>query len=255
MVGEKLEGQVNVITISTTDQVRISTNYKVDTNTPEVDAEVEQLIYEGVRPLLPEGATFEQFTQDYVQSSQKVGASMADDIKTGAVIAVILSLIMMAIYILIRFSDVAFSVGAFASVTFSTLSIISLYALLWKIMPFSMEVDQTFIAAVLAIIGYSINDTIVVFDRIRENLKIYPNRDRKELFNYALNSTLSRTFNTSISTLLVVLIIFFFGGASIQSFTFAMLIGIVFGTFSTLFIATPIAFLINNKKFEASKAK
>ena len=255
LVGEKLEGQVNVITISTTDQVRISTNYKVDTNTPEVDAEVEQLIYEGVRPLLPEGATFEQFTQDYVQSSQKVGASMADDIKTGAVIAVILSLIMMAIYILIRFSDVAFSFGAFASVTFSTLSIISLYALLWKIMPFSMEVDQTFIAAVLAIIGYSINDTIVVFDRIRENLKIYPNRDRKELFNYALNSTLSRTFNTSISTLLVVLIIFFFGGASIQSFTFAMLIGIVFGTFSTLFIATPIAFLINNKKFEVSKAK
>ena len=255
LVGEKLDGQVNVITITTTDQVRISTNYKIDINTPEVDAEVEQLIYEGVRPLLPEGVTLEQFTQNYVQSSQKVGASMADDIKTGAIIAVILSLIVMAVYILIRFRDVAFSVGAFASVTFTTLSIIALYALLWKVMPFSMEVDQTFIAAVLAIIGYSINDTIVVFDRIRENLQIYPNRERKDLFNYALNSTLARTFNTSISTLLVVLIIFFFGGASIRSFTFAMLIGIVFGTFATLFVATPIAYLINNKKFVREQNK
>ena len=189
----------------------------------------------------------------YIQSSQKVGASMADDIKTGALIAVIFSLIVMALYILIRFNDIAFSIGAFASVTFTTLSIISFYALLWKVMPFSMEVDQTFIAAVLAIIGYSINDTIVVFDRIREYLRMYPNRERKELFNYALNSTLSRTFNTSISTLLVVLIIFLFGGASIQSFTFAMLLGIIFGTFATLFVATPIAHMINNKKFEKAK--
>lgn len=194
-----------------------------------------------MKPLLGDGVSFDQFTNDYIQSSQKVGASMADDIKTGAVIAVVLSLIVMALYILIRFRDVAFSIGAFASVTFTTLSIIALYALLWKVMPFSMEVDQTFIAAVLAIIGYAMNDTIVVFDRIRENLKLFPNRNRKELFNYALNSTLARTFNTSISTLLVVLIIFFFGGASIRSFTFAMILGIVFGTYSTLFVATPIA--------------
>ncbi|MBR8729148.1 protein translocase subunit SecDF [Porphyromonas levii] len=249
LVGSKLDGQVNVITISTAEQVRISTNYKIETNTPEVDAEVENLIYEGVKPLLGDGVSFDQFTNDYIQSSQKVGASMADDIKTGAVIAVVLSLIVMALYILIRFRDVAFSIGAFASVTFTTLSIIALYALLWKVMPFSMEVDQTFIAAVLAIIGYAMNDTIVVFDRIRENLKLFPNRNRKELFNYALNSTLARTFNTSISTLLVVLIIFFFGGASIRSFTFAMILGIVFGTYSTLFVATPIAYFINNKKF------
>lgn len=178
---------------------------------------------------------------------------MADDIKTGALIAVIFSLIVMALYILIRFRDIAFSIGAFASVTFTTLSIIAFYALLWKVMPFSMEVDQTFIAAVLAIIGYSINDTIVVFDRIREYLRMYPNRERKELFNYALNSTLSRTFNTSISTLLVVLIIFLFGGASIQSFTFVMLLGIIFVTFATLFVVTPIAHMINNKKFEKAK--
>ncbi len=253
LVGAKLDGQVNVITISTAEQVRISTNYKIETNTPEVDAEVETLIYESLKPLLGEGVTFDQFTGDYIQSSQKVGASMADDIKTGAIIAVILSLIVMALYILIRFRDVAFSVGAFASVTFTTLAIIAFYALLWKVMPFSMEVDQTFIAAVLAIIGYAMNDTIVVFDRIRENLKLFPNRNRKELFNYALNSTLARTFNTSFSTLLVVLIIFFFGGASIRSFTFAMILGVVFGTYATLFVATPIAYYINNRKFIKEK--
>lgn len=249
LLNNNLEGHVGVIKISTDDQVRISTNYKIETNTPEVDTEVETLIYEGLKPLLGDDVTMEQFTQQYIQSSQKVGASMADDIKSGALIAVIFSLIVMALYILIRFNDIAFSIGAFASVTFTTLSIIAFYALLWKVMPFSMEVDQTFIAAVLAIIGYSINDTIVVFDRIREHLRLYPNRDRKELFNFALNSTLSRTFNTSISTLLVVLIIFLFGGASIQSFTFAMLLGIIFGTFATLFVATPIAHMINNKKF------
>ena len=249
LLNDNLEGHVGVIKISTDDQVRISTNYKIETNTPEVDTEVETLIYEGLKPLLGDDVTMEQFTQQYIQSSQKVGASMADDIKSGALIAVIFSLIVMALYILIRFNDIAFSIGAFASVTFTTLSIIAFYALLWKVMPFSMEVDQTFIAAVLAIIGYSINDTIVVFDRIREHLRLYPNRDRRELFNYALNSTLARTFNTSISTLLVVLIIFLFGGASIQSFTFAMLLGIIFGTFATLFVATPIAHMINNKKF------
>lgn len=249
LLDENLDGKVNVITISTAEQVRISTNYKIDTNTPEVDAEVENLIYESLKPLLGDSVTFEQFSSDYIQSSQKVGASIADDIKTGAVIAVILSLIVMALYILIRFRDVAFSVGAFASVTFTTLAIIAIYALLWKVMPFSMEVDQTFIAAVLAIIGYVINDTIVVFDRIRENLRLFPNRNRKELFNYALNSTLARTFNTGFSTLLVVLIIFFFGGASIKSFTFAMILGVLFGTYATLFVATPIAYFINNKKF------
>lgn len=249
LLRDGLDGQVVVIKISTDDQVRISTNYKVEINTPEVDEEIETKIYQGLKPLLGDGVSKEQFTNNYIQSSQKVGASMADDIKTGAVIAIILSIIVMSLYILIRFRDFAFSVGVFTSVIFTTLAIISTYALLWKIMPFSMEVDQTFIAAVLAIMGYSINDTIVVFDRIRETLRLYPNRNRYELFNYALNSTLSRTFNTGMSTFVVVLIIFFFGGASIQSFTFAMLLGIIFGTFSTLFVATPVAYMINNRKF------
>lgn len=250
LLSTPFEGKVTVITISTEDQVRISTNYKVEENTPEVDAEIESKLYEGLKPLLKEGTTLEEFTSDYIQSSQKVGASMADDIKTGALIAVVLSLIVMAVYILIRFRDVAFSVGAFASVTFTSLSIFAMYALLWKIMPFTMEVDQNFVAAVLAIIGYSINDTIVVFDRIRETLGYYPSGERKKIFNEALNATLSRTFNTTTSTLLVVLIMFLFGGASMRSFTFAILVGIIFGVFATLFVATPIAYLINNRKFE-----
>lgn len=255
LLRDDLDGNVGVITISTNDQVRISTNYKVETNTPEVDEEVETILYEGLKPILGDNVSKEQFVSDYIQSSQKVGASMAEDIRSGAVIAIILSIIVMTLYILLRFRDVAFSVGVFASVLFTTLAIIATYALLWKIMPFSMEVDQTFIAAVLAIMGYSINDTIVVFDRIRENLKLYPNRNRKELFNYALNSTLSRTFNTGMSTFVVVLIIFLFGGASIQSFTFAMLLGILYGTYSTLFVATPIAYMVNNKKFDKEQAK
>lgn len=255
LLDEPFEGKVSVITISTEDQVRISTNYKVEENTPAVDAEIETKLYEGLKPLLKEGTTLEQFTQDYIRSSQKVGASMADDIKTGALIAVILSLIVMAVYILIRFRDYAFSVGAFASVTFTSLCIFSMYALLWKVMPFTMEVDQNFVAAVLAIIGYSINDTIVVFDRIRETLGYYPHGDRKHIFNESLNMTLSRTFNTTTSTLLVVIIMFLFGGASMRSFTFAILIGIIFGVFSTLFVATPIAYLINSREFDKNPKK
>ncbi|MDO5035611.1 MAG: protein translocase subunit SecDF [Porphyromonas sp.] len=249
LLEDALDGNVTVITISTTDQVRISTNFKVDENTPEVDYEIESIIYENLKPLLGDGVTREAFIADYIQSSQKVGASMADDIKRGALVAVALSLIVMALYILLRFRDIAFSVGAFASVTFTVVAIIATYALTWKIMPFSMEIDMTFIAAVLAIIGYSINDTIVVFDRVREHLSITPKKDRFELFNGALNQTLVRTFSTSMSTLIVLIVILFFGGASIRSFIFAMLLGVIYGTFATLFIASPLAYHLNNKKF------
>lgn len=255
LLNPMLDGRVSVITIGTPDQVRISTNYRIIENTPEVDADIENKLYEGLKPIIGDNVSHEMFVDKYIQSSQKVGASMADDIKSGAVIAVIISLIFMAIYILIRFRDVAFSIGAFASVTVTTFIIISLYAILWKVMPFSMEIDQNFIAAVLAIIGYSINDTVVVFDRIRETLKDYPTRNRFDVFNHAVNSTLARTFNTSFSTLLVVLVIFFFGGATIRSFTFAIMIGVVFGTYATLFVATPIAYLINNRKFIKAQNK
>ncbi len=255
LVSPALDGHVSVIRITSEDQVRISTNYKVETNTPEVDKEIETKLYESLQSQLPQGTTQDQFVEQNIQSSQKVGASVADDIKTGATIAVILSLIVMGIYILIRFKDYAFSVGAFASVTFNTCVIIAFYAILWKIMPFTMEIDMNFIAAVLAIIGYSINDTIVVFDRIREELKYHPDMERKQLFNRSLNITLTRTINTSTSTLLVVLIIFFFGGASMRSFTFAIILGIIFGTLSTLFVASPIAWMINNHNHKKAQQK
>ena len=249
LLNGKFNDKVSTITIGSPDQVRISTNYKIEENTPEVDQEIETLLYEGLKPIIGDNVTKAQFNDHYIQSSQKVGASMADDIKTGAFIAVIVSLIFMALYILIRFRDIAFSLGAFASVTATTLGIIAFYALLWKIMPFSMEVDQTFVAAVLAIIGYSINDTVVVFDRIRETLKTYPNRPYFEVFNQALNSTLNRTINTSFSTFLVVLVIFILGGATIRSFTFAIMLGVIIGTYCTLFVATPIAYLVAIKRY------
>ena len=254
LLTEQLEGKVSVIQIGTADQVRVSTNYKIDSNDPSVDQEIEQKLYDSVKSLLPDGTTVSQFTDSYIQSSQKVGPSMADDIKNAAILAVIFAMICMAAYILLRFSDISFSIGAFASVATTTLCIISFYTLLWKILPFSMEVDQTFIAAILTIIGYSINDTVVVFDRIRETIALYPKRDRYQVINEALNSTLCRTLNTSLTTLVVVLCIFILGGATIRSFTFAILLGIIVGTYSTLFVATPIAYELQKKKINKRAA-
>ena len=254
MLDAQLDGAVSVITIGTPDQVRVSTNYKIDDADPAVDQEIESLLFEGVKPLLPQGTTLEQFTTTYIQSSQKVGPSMADDIKNSAIMAVIFAMFCMAAYILLRFRDWSFSLGALASVAVTTLCIISFYTLLWKLLPFSMEVDQTFIAAILTIIGYSINDTVVVFDRIRETIGLYPKRDRYQVINDALNSTLSRTFNTSLTTLVVVLCIFILGGSTIRSFTFAILLGIVVGTYATLFIATPIAYELQKRKINKKAA-
>lgn len=254
MLDAQLDGSVSVIQIGTADQVRVSTNYKIEDNDPTVDQEIENKLFEGVKSLLPEGTTLDEFTTTFIQSSQKVGPSMADDIKNSAILAVIFAMICMAAYILLRFRDVSFSVGAFASVATTTLCIISFYTLLWKVLPFSMEVDQTFIAAILTIIGYSINDTVVVFDRIRETIALYPKRDRYQVINDALNSTLCRTFNTSLTTLVVVLCIFILGGSTIRSFTFAILLGIIIGTYSTLFIATPIAYELQKKKINKKAA-
>ncbi len=254
LLDAQLDGSVSVIQIGTPDQVRVSTNYKIEDNDPAIDQEIENKLFEGVKSLLPEGTTLAQFTDQYIQSSQKVGPSMADDIKNAAFLAVVFAMFCMAAYFLLRFRDISFSVGAFASVAVTTLCIISFYTLLWKVLPFSMEVDQTFIAAILTIIGYSINDTVVVFDRIRETIGLYPKRDRYQVINDALNSTLSRTFNTSLTTLVVVLCIFILGGATIRSFTFAILFGIIIGTYSTLFVATPIAYELQKKKINKKAA-
>lgn len=237
------------------DQVRVSTNYLIEDSGEAVESQIKGKLYEGLKGFYkttPSEADFDS----YIISSQKVSASMSDDIKSQALIAVALSLLFMAIYILIRFRDIAFSIGAFASVTVTTLMIMAIYTLLWKVMPFTMEVDQNFIAALLAIIGYAINDVVIVFDRIREEIGNHPQADRFSVINGALNSTLSRTLNTSFTTFLVMIIVFAFGGASMRSFTFAILLGVVFGTYCTLFVATPIAYEVaKRRKNKAIEAK
>ncbi len=193
-------------------------------------------------------------------SSQKVGPTVANDMKKAAYIAVALSLIAMFLYILIRFRNVAFSIGALAAVAFTAFTIIGFYSLFWGILPFAMEIDQTFIAAILTVIGYQINDTVVVFDRVRENLGLYPKHDRFSVINTSINSTLCRTLMTSCTTLLVLIVIFILGGDSIRSFIFAMIFGVIIGTCATIFVASPIAYVTDrqrrkSKETAAAKAK
>ena len=254
---QPLEERVLVTSIGTEgNQVRISTNYGLGMAQESEDEELLVIgkVFEGVQKFLPQGTTQQEFVDNYVVSSQRVSPSMSKDISRQAIIAVVLSLIFMGLYILLRFRNWAFSLGAFASVATTTLLIVASYILLWQIMPFTMELDQNFIAALLAIIGYSINDVVVVFDRVRETLHNYPNRDEKLVMNEALNSTLARTVQTTFSTFLVVFIIFLLGGASMRSFTFALLIGIVYGIFCTLFVASPIAYLVRNKQHQKKLA-
>jgi SecD/SecF fusion protein len=249
------DASVSVITIGGDNQVRVSTNYKVAEDGEGIDNEVISLIYQGVKSQLPAGTTEEQFASDNIMSFQKVGPSIADDIKTEATWAVFFALIAMGLYILIRFRDIAFSVGTIASVAHDTLIIIGIYSIGYGWLPFSMEIDQSFIAAILTVIGYSVNDTVVIFDRIREVTHLYPNRPKEQIDNEAVNSTLARTFNTSISTAIVLVCIFVLGGDTIRSFTFAMLVGVIIGTYSTLFVAVPIAYdMVTKKQKKAVKA-
>ena len=258
-IREKLAPQLDeklVLTAIGTDgdQIRVSTNYLIDDSSEAVEGQIKDKLYQGLKSFYKEQPSKVDF-DSYIVSSQKVSASMSNDIKTQALIAVGLSLLFMAIYILIRFRNIAFSIGAFASVTVTTLMIIAIYVLLWKVLPFTMEVDQNFIAALLAIIGYAINDVVIVFDRIREEVGNHPQADRYEVINGALNSTLSRTLNTSFTTLLVMLMVFAFGGATMRSFTFAILLGVIFGTYCTLFVATPIAYSIAKRRREKATSK
>jgi SecD/SecF fusion protein len=184
-------------------------------------------------------------------SSTKVGPSVAKDITYGAIISVLLSLIAIFLYILLRFRNVAFSLGSVVALACDTIVVIGFYSLLWGWVPFSLEIDQTFIGAILTVIGYSINDKVVVFDRIRENLRLHPKQDYQVLFNDSINQTLARTVNTSFSTLIVLLCIFFLGGDSIRSFSFAMILGVVFGTLSSIFIASPVAYLVLGRKIRS----
>jgi SecD/SecF fusion protein len=231
-----------VITFGADNQIRVTTKYKIDENAVEVDEEIERLLYEGLQPYMGEDVGFDTFMSDYRQSSQKVGPTIADDIKKQAVWAILFALIAIFIYILIRFRNWQFGMGAVAALVHDVLIVLGIFSLFHGIMPFSLEIDQAFIAAILTVVGYSINDTVVVFDRIREYVGLYRKRERTEIINLALNSTLSRTFSTSLSTFFVLLMIFLLGGEVIRGFTFALLIGVVVGTYSSLFIATPVVY-------------
>ena len=253
---------VGVITIDDPTKVRISTNYKIKDENPEVDKDVTRLLYTKLAPELTDANGHVMDENSFaiadeskgIISIQKVGPSVADDMKRDAYWAVGIALACMFLYILLRFRNIAFSVGALCAVALTAFLIIGFYSICWGFLPFSMEIDQSFIAAVLTIIGYQINDTVVVFDRVREMFKVYPKEDRFITFNKSLNQTMSRTVMTSFSTLLVLGCIFFLGGDTIRSFTFAMIFGVIVGTFCSLYCAAPIAYnIVKMKEFRRNK--
>ena len=235
--------------------IRISTNYKIESNSPTIDDEVEEILF---KALSKEGMVTQKSVEAFknpdvraggsIISSAKVGPSVAKDITYGAIISVIFALIAIFLYILLRFRNLAFSLGASVALAIDTVVVLGFYSLLWNVVPFSLEIDQTFIGAILTVIGYSINDKVVVFDRIRENLGLYKKRDFFTIFNNSLNETLARTVNTSLTTLIVLLCIFILGGDNIRSFAFAMIIGVIFGTLSSIFVAAPIAYMTLSRR-------
>ena len=242
--------------------IRISTNYKIESNNPAVDDEAETILYNALKKAnLVSQKSVEDFKNPDIRqggsiiSSSKVGPSVAKDITNGAIISVIIALAAIFLYILVRFRNIAFSIGSTVALALDALVVIGLFSLLQGVLPFSLEVDQTFIGAILTVIGYSINDKVVVFDRIRENLHLHPKQDIQKVFNDSINQTLARTINTSLSTLIVLLCILFLGGKSIQPFAFAMTMGVVFGTLSSIFIASPIAYLVMGRKIKEEVAE
>ena len=253
---------VNALALGTDGKtIRISTNYKIESNNPAIDNEVENILYKGLHGagLVTQGSV-EAFKNPDVRaggsivSSTKVGPAVAKDITHGAIISVLFALAAIFVYILVRFRNVAFSVGSTVALAVDATIVIGFFSLLWDVVPFSLEIDQTFIGAILTVIGYSINDKVVVFDRIRENLTLHKKMDLQELFNKSLNETLARTINTSFSTLIVLLCIFCFGGESTRSFSFAMLLGVIFGTLSSIFMAAPVAYLTLGRKIKHDEA-
>ena len=253
---------VNALALGTDGKtIRISTNYKIESNNPAIDNEVEDILYKGLHGAgLVTQESVEAFKNPDVRaggsivSSTKVGPAVAKDITHGAIISVLFALAAIFVYILVRFRNVAFSVGSTVALAVDATIVIGFFSLLWDVVPFSLEIDQTFIGAILTVIGYSINDKVVVFDRIRENLTLHKKMDLQELFNKSLNETLARTINTSFSTLIVLLCIFCFGGESTRSFSFAMLLGVIFGTLSSIFMAAPVAYLTLGRKIKHDEA-
>lgn len=253
----------SVIAIGTDGKtIRVSTNYNIESNNPMEDDKAETILYQALRKNgFVTQASVDAFKNPDIRqggsiiSSAKVGPSVAKDITYNAIISVIVALICIFLYILLRFRNVGFSVGSIVALAIDTTIVIGLFSLCYGWIGFSLEIDQTFIGAILTVIGYDINDTVVVFDRIRENLRLHPNADKQKLFNESINETLARTINTSLSTLIVLFAIFILGGASIRSFSFAMIIGVFVGTLSSVFLASPIAYLTMGHKIEDRRGK
>ena len=265
-MGEKAgqEANTSVIALGAAENktVRVSTNWNIESNDVKMDDEAETILYNALKKAgLVAQKSVDAFKNPDVReggsiiSSAKVGPSVAKDITYGAIISVILALIFIFIYILIRFRNVGFSVGSIVALAIDTLVVIGLYSVMWGWAPWSLEIDQTFIGAILTVIGYSINDKVVVFDRIRENMQLHPKQNLQELFNNSINQTLARTVNTSFSTLIVLLSIFILGGDSIRSFAWAMILGVIFGTLSSIFIASPVAYLVLGRKIKEDEVK
>lgn len=245
LLEDELGGAPTVVTFGSENQVKISTKYKVDD--PAATDEVNSLIYNGLRELVP-GVDENTFISNYIVSSETVGPTIARDQAGKAVWAIILALIGMFLYVFIRFRKWQYGLGSLVTLAHDTIIVLGLYSILQGVMPFSMDIDQSFIAAILTVVGYSINDTVVIYDRIREYLPLYRKRSRKEVYNMALNSTLARTLNTGMATIFVLIVIFFFGGEVIRGFTFALLFGVAFGTYSSLFISTPVLYETTRRK-------
>ena len=264
-VGENANKEANtsVIALGTDGKtIRVSTNWDIESNNPEVDDQAETILYNALKK---GGFISQENVEDFknpdvrqggsIISSAKVGPAVAKDITYGAIVSVIIALFAIFLYILLRFRNVAYSTGATIALALDALVVIGFYSVLWGWVPMSLEIDQVFIGAILTVIGYSINDKVVVFDRIRENFQLYGKRDRQQLFNDSLNQTLARTINTSVTTLIVLLCIFILGGDSIRSFSFAMILGVIFGTLSSLFIAAPTAFLVMGRTIREEDAE
>ena len=255
-------GSANAKTFGAANQIRVTTKYKVEEEGSEVDEEILQKLYSAVQAYLPEGTTYEDFTVGGegergigIMQSLKVGPSIADDIKQASIWAVLGSLLVIFLYILLRFRKYQFSLGAVIAVIHDVLIVLGVFSLTYKFMPFNMEIDQAFIAAILTVVGYSLNDTVVIFDRIREFFNEHPSWTKKDAINAAVNSTVSRTINTSLTTLVVLLAIFIFGGESIRGFMFALIVGVIVGTYSSIFIATPVTYDTFNKESKKRKLK
>ena len=237
------EAAPEVKTFGSNNQVRITTKYKIDDLTENVDNQVEEALYKGLKDGgFIENVPYEKFVTDYRMSSQKVGPTISDDIQKDAVVAVVVALLMIFLYIMVRFSNWKYGLGGVISLTHDAITVLGVFSLFHGILPFSLEIDQAFIAAILTVIGYSINDTVIIYDRIREYLHIHPKRDLQTNMDDAMNHTLRRTMNTSITTLLVLVVIFIFGGPNIRGFVFALLVGIGVGTYSSVFVATPFVY-------------